>query len=89
MSRKMFALELGLCYLGRMDELLTTSQAAERLGVTPGRVRQMVADGILPVTRIGRDNLVKVADLKLVEDRKPGRPPKKTGMPASKKSGKK
>lgn len=68
-----------MCYLGRMDELLTTSQAAQRLGVTPGRVRQMVADGVLPVTRIGRDNLVKAADLRLVEGRKPGRPPKNAG----------
>jgi hypothetical protein len=39
----------------------------------------MVADGVLPVTRIGRDNLVKATDLRLVEDRKPGRPPKKAG----------
>lgn len=73
-----------------MDELLTTSQAAERLGVTPGRVRQMVADGVLPVTRIGRDNLVKATDLRLVEGRKPGRPPKAKagGSKAGKKGGK-
>lgn len=59
-----------------MDELLTTQQAAERLGVTAGRVRQMVADGVLPATRMGRDNFIRVSDLKLVEDRKPGRPRK-------------
>ena len=59
-----------------MDEMLTTQQAAERLGVTAGRVRQMVADGALPATRIGRDNFVRASDLKLVEGRKPGRPRK-------------
>lgn len=59
-----------------MDELLTTRQAAERLGVTAGRVRQMVADGALPATRMGRDNFIKASDLKLVEGRKPGRPRK-------------
>ncbi len=59
-----------------MDELLTTQQAAEKLGVTAGRVRQMVADGVLPATRMGRDNFIRASDLKLVEGRKPGRPPK-------------
>ena len=59
-----------------MDKVLTTTEAAERLGVTPGRVRQMVADGQLPVQRIGRDNLIKESDLALVADRKRGRPPK-------------
>lgn len=59
-----------------MDELLTTQQAAERLGVTAGRVRQMVADGALPATRMGRDNFIRASDLKLVEGRKPGRPRK-------------
>jgi excisionase family DNA binding protein len=59
-----------------MDELLTTSQAAQKLGVSAGRVRQMVADGQLPVVRLGRDNLIRAADLALVKDRKTGRPPK-------------
>jgi len=59
-----------------MDELLTTQQAAEKLGVSAGRVRQMVADGALPATRMGRDNFIRAVDLKLVEGRKPGRPRK-------------
>ena len=59
-----------------MDELLTTRQAAERVGVTAGRVRQMVADGALPSARLGRDDFIRVADLKLVADRTHGRPPK-------------
>lgn len=61
-----------------MDELLTTSQAAQKLGVSAGRVRQMVVDGRLPVVRLGRDNLIRSADLALVKNRKTGRPPKDT-----------
>lgn len=58
-----------------MDELLTTQQAAERLGVTAGRVRQMILDGQLPAEKMGRDNFIKASDLKLVAHRKVGRPP--------------
>ena len=54
--------------------LLTTKEVSEKLGVSVGRVRQMVADGQLPATKIGRDNFIKETDLKLVKDRKVGRP---------------
>jgi excisionase family DNA binding protein len=59
-----------------MQGFLTTQEAAEKLGVTAGRVRQMIVDGQLPATKLGRDNIIKEADLSLVEDRKVGRPPK-------------
>lgn len=59
-----------------MNGLLTTLQAAEKLGVTAGRVRQMIIDGQLPAMKMGRDNFIKESDLRLVEDRKVGRPPK-------------
>jgi excisionase family DNA binding protein len=59
-----------------MNELLTTQQAAKKLGVTAGRVRQMIVDGQLPATKMGRDNFIEESDLKLVKDRKVGRPPK-------------
>lgn len=58
--------------------LLTTPEAAERLGVTVTRVQQMIAAGRLPAEKMGRDYFIKEEDLKLVEDRKPGRPPKNT-----------
>lgn len=58
----------------KQNELLTTKQVAERLGVSIGRVQQMVADGQLPATKIGRDNFIKETDLSLVKDRKVGRP---------------
>ncbi len=54
--------------------LLTTNEVAEKLGVSVGRVRQMVADGQLPATKVGRDNFIKETDLKLVKERKVGRP---------------
>jgi excisionase family DNA binding protein len=59
-----------------MNGLLTTLEVADKLGVTPGRVRQMIVDGQLPATKMGRDNFIKESDLRLVENRKVGRPPK-------------
>ena len=64
--------------------MLTTKEAAERLGVTAIRVRQLISEGRLPAEKFGRDYMIKQEDLRLVEDRKPGRPSKETG----KKSGK-
>ncbi len=55
---------------------LTTKEVAEKLGVSVGRVQQFIAEGRLPATKVGQTNLVKESDLKLVEDRKTGRPPK-------------
>jgi excisionase family DNA binding protein len=59
-----------------MDEWLTTQQAAEALGVTAGRIRQMIVDKQLPTAKFGHIHMIKKSDLKLVEDRKVGRPPK-------------
>ena len=59
-----------------MKEFLTTNEAAERLGVSSIRVRQLIAEGRLPAQKFGTAHMIKVSDLKLVEDRKPGRPPK-------------
>jgi excisionase family DNA binding protein len=64
-----------------MPDLLTTQQAAERLGVSASRVRQFILDGRLPATKLGRDNLIREADLSLIQDRKAGRP--STKKPAS------
>jgi excisionase family DNA binding protein len=56
--------------------LLTTSEVAARLGVTIKRVQAMIRDGRLPAEKMGRDYFIKEDDLKLVADRKPGRPRK-------------
>ena len=56
-------------------KLLSTNEVAERLNVTPQRVRAMIAAGRLPAQKVGRDHLIEETDLALVADRKPGRPP--------------
>jgi excisionase family DNA binding protein len=74
--------------------MLTTQEAAERLGVTSIRVRQLISGGRLPAEKFGRDYMIKEEDLKLVKDRRPGRPRKsmealKGQKRASKKEGQK
>ncbi len=59
-----------------LEGYLTTKEVAEKLGVSVGRVQQFIAEGRLPATKVGQTNLVKESDLKLVEDRKTGRPSK-------------
>ncbi len=57
--------------------LFTTKEVAEKLGLSVRRVQAMITDGNLPAIKLGRDYVIKESDLKLVKDRKPGRPPKK------------
>lgn len=59
-----------------MSETLTTKQAAEKLGITPARIRQMILSHQLPAEKFGRDLVIKAADLVLVAERPLGRPPK-------------
>jgi excisionase family DNA binding protein len=56
--------------------LLTTKEVAARLGVTIQRVQALIRDGRLPANKLGRDYVIKEQDLRLVADRKPGRPRK-------------
>lgn len=58
-------------------KMLTTKEAGERLGVTVQRIHALIRDGRLPAEKFGRDYLIKESDLKLVENRKPGRPSKR------------
>lgn len=60
-------------------DALTTAQAADSLGVTAERVRQLIRAGRLPAEKVGRDFLIKKKDLVQVKDRKPGRPPRSGG----------
>lgn len=55
---------------------LTTQQAADRLGVSPRRVVAMIQAQQLPASKFGRDYMIEKADLKLVKNRKAGRPRK-------------
>lgn len=68
--------------------LLTTRQAAERLGISIPRVHQLISEGRLPAEKVGRDYVIREEDLRHVEGRKVGRPPKAklpTGSKVSKK----
>lgn len=57
------------------DLLISASQAANILGVTPQRVYQLISEGRLPAWRIGADRVVCVRDLDAIRDRKrTGRP---------------
>lgn len=57
-------------------EYLTTKEVAEKLGVSLRRVQAMIEAGRLPATKFGRDYMIREKDLKLVENRKVGRPKK-------------
>jgi excisionase family DNA binding protein len=59
-------------------KLLTTAEVAERLGVHRTRVNVLIKEGRLPAQQFGRAYLVNEKDLKLVENRKTGRPRKKS-----------
>ena len=58
-------------------KLLTTAEVAERLGVHQTRVQVLIREGRLPAQRFGKMFLVDEKHLKLVADRRPGRPPLK------------
>lgn len=55
---------------------LTTAQAADRLGISPRRVRQLIKVGALTARRVGRDWLIDERALVKVAVRTPGRPRK-------------
>ena len=57
-------------------DLLTTKEVAKLLGVSMRQVQALVTSGKLPAQKFGRDYMIREKDLKLVEDRKVGRPKK-------------
>ncbi len=59
------------------DRLITTTEAAEILGISTSRVRQFIIDGRLQSTKLGRDQFLKQAD---VEDFA-SKPRERTGRP--------
>jgi excisionase family DNA binding protein len=67
-------------------KFLTTSEAAERLGVTRWRVNALIKAGRLKAEKKGQIYLIAESDLAAVAERKPGRPSTKK---VSKKGGKK
>jgi excisionase family DNA binding protein len=64
------------------DGKMTTAQAAKRLNVTMGRIRQLIMNGELDAQRPEkgrRDNLLSIKDVQEIakKKKKPGRPSKK------------
>jgi excisionase family DNA binding protein len=71
------------------EEYISTTEAAEQLGITRQRVLQLIEGGRLDATKFASVYMIRRASLANVEDRKPGRPPKakgESGSKASKKS---
>lgn len=68
-----------------MDKkLLTTQETAELLGLSDGRIRRMILDGIIPAQKFGRVNMIKKSDAEKIKVHgKVGRP-KKTDKPPKK-----
>jgi excisionase family DNA binding protein len=58
---------------------VTTKEAAKILGVTEGRVRQMILRGQLPARRFGRALTLSRSDVETARGRKAGRPKKRSG----------
>ena len=56
--------------------LISTKDAAARLGLSVRRVQDFLKDGRLPSQMIGGVYMINEKDLALVKDRKPGRPRK-------------
>jgi excisionase family DNA binding protein len=61
-----------------MNEELTTSEAAIRLGKSRRAVQWLITNGHLPAEKFGRDYRIKAKDLRLVEGIKPGPKPKRS-----------
>jgi excisionase family DNA binding protein len=57
-------------------KIITTVEAARRLGVTPNRVRALIQAKRLKAIKYGREWLIDPKDLEAVKDRKVGRPRK-------------
>ncbi len=55
------------------DNLLTTSEVAERLGVTRWRINAMIRDNRLKAEKFGQIYLINEKDLEAVKNRKVGR----------------
>jgi excisionase family DNA binding protein len=57
-------------------DLLTTQEAAALLGISERRVRQLIADKLLPATHLRREWAIRRADLDTfrAQPRQPGRP---------------
>jgi excisionase family DNA binding protein len=68
--------------------VLNTTEAAERLGVSSRRGRALIAEGNLTAHRIGREYGIEEKDLSKVSVYRSGRPSKKAGRRSPRPQGK-
>jgi excisionase family DNA binding protein len=50
-----------------MEDLLTVKEAAERLGVTTNRIRQMISAGDLKAQKVGEEKLIAESEISRAE----------------------
>ncbi len=67
-----------------MNGLISTKEAAARLGISVRRVQALIASGRLPAEKIGNSFVISEDDLKLVVSRKNGRRPANGNAPEEK-----
>ena len=88
-GKVLFDEHLFLAYKNGMN-LLNTSEAAERLGVSTRRVLALIEEGKLRAQKVGRDYAIEESALEGVSVYgKPGRPPKPKAEVTTKQTSKK
>jgi excisionase family DNA binding protein len=75
-QEKRLALSNNLTCAKNPRMILTVQEVADRLGVTRERVYKLITDKRLPATKFGRDWQIQEKHLKLVQNRRVGRPRK-------------
>lgn len=63
-----------------MKNLISSKEAAEKLGISLRRVQALITNGRLPAQKIGNSYVVNEKDLELVKERTPGRPKKQDSL---------
>ncbi len=69
------------------ETLLTTSEAADRLGLTVRAVQKMIENGRLEARKVGRDYLIAPGALSSISKQVAGRPPKSSPAPEKRATG--
>jgi excisionase family DNA binding protein len=57
-----------------LENLISMTEAAEKLGISRKRVFDFIKTERLPAQKIGKTYVIREADLELVRERKTGRP---------------
>lgn len=66
-----------------MTDLLSTAEAASRLGISTRRVVALISSGRLPAVQVGRSWVIREADLATVAERPNGWPKGRARKPTS------